>query len=154
VNDTCINGERVPIPAPALSGSLLDFLRDDLHLYGAKNACVQGECSSCVVIVDGVLLCACLTITAAVVDREVLTIEGMADADPITDRLRDAFVETGAVQCGFCTPGFVVAARHLLERCPNPSEDEICEALAGNLCRCTGYGRIIEAIRVAAKESG
>lgn len=145
-----INGVAFTPSEEALGKSLLDYLRDDLRMYGSKNACVQGECSSCVVIVDDALVCACLTLTASTVGRDVTTIEGLAERDPMTARLRHAFVQTGAVQCGFCTPGFIVAARHLLKTSPNPDDDEIAEALAGNLCRCTGYGRILEAIRLVA----
>jgi carbon-monoxide dehydrogenase small subunit len=129
--------------------SLLYALRERLGLPGSKNACEQGECGSCSVFVDGKLLCACLVMAAAAVEREIVTVESLA-ANGGPHPVQRAFVEAGAVQCGFCTPGLVVAAADLLERVPSPSDDEIREALSGNLCRCTGYGRILEAVRSAA----
>jgi carbon-monoxide dehydrogenase small subunit len=129
--------------------SLLYALREKLEVPGSKNACEQGECGSCSVLLDGVLVCACLVLAAQADGHEVKTVEGFADGDRL-HRVQEAFVEAGAVQCGFCTPGFVVAAADLLERNPAPSEDEIREALSGNLCRCTGYTKIFDAVRLAA----
>jgi carbon-monoxide dehydrogenase small subunit len=130
--------------------SLLSFLRDDLQLPGSKNACEQGECGSCSVWLDGDLVCACLVLAAQAHDREVRTVEGLGDGDGLHP-VQEAFVETGAVQCGFCTPGFVVAVADLLQRDPAPDELTIREALSGNLCRCTGYQKILDAVFLAAE---
>ena len=130
--------------------SLLFALREKLGLPGSKNACEQGECGSCSVLLDGTLVCACLVLAAQAHDHDVTTVEGIAD-DGEMHRVQQAFVDAGAVQCGFCTPGLVVAAADLLERNPDPSDDEIREALSGNLCRCTGYAKIFDAVRVAAQ---
>jgi aerobic carbon-monoxide dehydrogenase small subunit len=132
--------------------SLLYALRERLGLPGSKNACEQGECGSCSVLLDGVLACSCLVLAAQAAGHEVVTVEGLAE-DGELHRVQRAFVEAGAVQCGFCTPGLVVAAADLLQRVPSPSDDEIREALSGNLCRCTGYGRILEAVRSAAEHA-
>jgi len=129
--------------------SLLYFLREHLALPGSKNACEQGECGSCSVWLDGELVCACLVLAAQANDREVRTVEGLAAGDALHP-VQEAFVETGAVQCGFCTPGFIVAVTDLLEEDPEPTEAEVREALSGNLCRCTGYEKILEAVRVAS----
>ncbi|HUP32537.1 MAG TPA: (2Fe-2S)-binding protein [Gaiellaceae bacterium] len=129
--------------------SLLTTLRDRLDLPGSKNACEQGECGSCSVLLDGVLVCACLVLAAQASGHEVVTVEGLGSGDALHP-VQEAFAETGAVQCGFCTPGFVVAAADLLRRSPDPGDDEIREALSGNLCRCTGYGKILDAVRLAA----
>jgi carbon-monoxide dehydrogenase small subunit len=130
--------------------SLLYALRERLGLPGSKNACEQGECGSCSVLLDGVLACSCLVLAAQADGHEVVTVEGLAE-DGELHAVQRAFVDAGAVQCGFCTPGLVVAAADLLQRVPSPSDDEIREALSGNLCRCTGYGRILEAVRSAAE---
>jgi len=130
--------------------SLLYVLRERLGLPGAKNACEQGECGSCTVYLDGLPVCACLVAAGQAEGREVLTVEGLAEGDML-HRVQEAFVVAGAVQCGFCTPGLVVAAHDLLERDPDPSEADIREALAGNLCRCTGYQKIIDAVQLAAR---
>ena len=130
--------------------SLLYVLRERLACPGSKNACEQGECGSCSVLLDGELVCACLVLGAQVDGRSVVTVEGLAD-DGVLHRVQEAFVEAGAVQCGFCTPGLVVAAADLLERTPDPDDDEIREALSGNLCRCTGYAKIFDAVRLAAR---
>jgi carbon-monoxide dehydrogenase small subunit len=130
--------------------SLLTMLRDTLELPGSKNACEQGECGSCSVILDGELVCACLVLAAQVDGHELVTVEGLARGDDLHP-VQAAFVEAGAVQCGFCTPGLVVAVAHLLERVPDPSEDEVREALSGNVCRCTGYVKIFDAVRLAAE---
>jgi carbon-monoxide dehydrogenase small subunit len=129
--------------------SLLSLLREDLALPGSKNACEQGECGSCTVWLDGELVCACLVLGAQAHDREVRTVEGLAAGDALHP-VQDAFVEAGAVQCGFCTPGFIVAVTELLGSEPEPSESSVREALSGNLCRCTGYEKILEAVRVAS----
>jgi carbon-monoxide dehydrogenase small subunit len=129
--------------------SLLSLLREDLALPGSKNACEQGECGSCSVWLDGELVCACLVLAAQANDREVRTVEGLAAGNALHP-VQEAFVETGAVQCGFCTPGFIVAVIDLLERDPEPTESTVREALSGNLCRCTGYEKILEAVRVAS----
>jgi carbon-monoxide dehydrogenase small subunit len=130
--------------------SLLFALRERLGLPGSKNACEQGECGSCSVLLDGVLVCACLVLAAQAAGREVVTVEGLATNGDL-HRVQEAFVEAGAVQCGFCTPGLVVATADLLAHNPRPSEDEIREALSGNLCRCTGYAKIFDAVRLAAQ---
>jgi carbon-monoxide dehydrogenase small subunit len=143
-----VNGERREVDLWG-GESLLSALRDRLGLPGSKNACEQGECGSCSVLLDGELVCSCLVLAAQAHGHEVVTVEGLA-ADGELHPVQAAFVETGAVQCGFCTPGFVVAAADLLRRVPDPSDDEIREALSGNLCRCTGYQKILDAVRVAA----
>jgi carbon-monoxide dehydrogenase small subunit len=130
--------------------SLLFALREKLGYPGSKNACEQGECGSCSVLLDGVLVCSCLVLAAQADGHDVTTVEGLA-AEEELHPVQRAFVETGAVQCGFCTPGLVVAAADLLERSPEPSDDEIREALSGNLCRCTGYEKIFDAVRLAAR---
>jgi carbon-monoxide dehydrogenase small subunit len=143
-----VNGERRE--AEVWEGeSLLYALRERLGLPGSKNACEQGECGSCSVLLDGTLVCACLVLAAQADGHEVVTVEGLAGADGLHP-VQDAFVEAGAVQCGFCTPGLVVATADLLSRNGDPSDDEIREALSGNLCRCTGYAKIFDAVRLAA----
>ncbi len=143
-----INGE--PRETDVWGGeSLLYALRERLDLPGSKNACEQGECGSCSVLLDGVLVCSCLVLAAQADSHEVTTVEGLGAADDL-HRVQEAFVAAGAVQCGFCTPGLVVATADLLERVPAPSDDEIREALSGNLCRCTGYQKIFDAVRLAA----
>jgi carbon-monoxide dehydrogenase small subunit len=132
--------------------SLLYALRERLGLPGSKNACEQGECGSCSVLLDGTLVCACLVLAAQADRREVVTVEGLT-GDGALHPVQEAFVETGAVQCGFCTPGLVVATADLLAHSPDPSDDEIREALSGNLCRCTGYAKIFDAVRLAAARS-
>jgi aerobic carbon-monoxide dehydrogenase small subunit len=132
--------------------SLLYALRDRLGLPGSKNACEQGECGSCSVLLDRTLVCACLVLAAQADGREVVTVEGLA-ADGRLHPVQEAFVETGAVQCGFCTPGLVVASADLLAHNPDPGDDEIREALSGNLCRCTGYAKIFDAVRLAASRA-
>jgi aerobic carbon-monoxide dehydrogenase small subunit len=143
-----VNGE--PHEADVWAGeSLLYVLRERLGFPGSKNACEQGECGSCSVMLDGQLVCACLVLAAQAEGHEVVTVEGLGE-DGRLHRVQEAFVAAGAVQCGFCTPGLVVAAADLLERTPDPSDDEIREALSGNLCRCTGYAKIFDAVRLAA----
>jgi aerobic carbon-monoxide dehydrogenase small subunit len=143
-----VNGE--PHEADVWGGeSLLFALRERLGLPGSKNACEQGECGSCSVLLDGTLVCACLVLAAQADGHEVVTVEGLVEEGRL-HRVQEAFVEAGAVQCGFCTPGLVVATADLLENSPDPGEDEIREALSGNLCRCTGYTKIFDAVRLAA----
>lgn len=143
-----VNGEWRE--ADAWSGaSLLTMLRDSLGLLGSKNACEQGECGSCSVWLDGDVVCACLVLAAQTEGREIRTVEGLAHGDDLHP-VQDAFVAAGAVQCGFCTPGLVVAVADLLERDPSLDELAVREALAGNLCRCTGYAKILDAVRLAA----
>jgi aerobic carbon-monoxide dehydrogenase small subunit len=144
-----VNGERRE--ADLWGGeSLLTMLRDTLELPGSKNACEQGECGSCSVLLDGELVCACLVLAAQADGHEVVTVEGLAGAGELHP-VQHAFVDAGAVQCGFCTPGLVVAVVDLLDRSPSPSDDEIREALSGNVCRCTGYVKIFDAVRLAAE---
>jgi carbon-monoxide dehydrogenase small subunit len=143
-----VNGERKETDVWA-GESLLTTLRDRLGLPGSKNACEQGECGSCSVLLDGVLVCACLVLGAQADGRDVVTVEGLATDDDLHP-VQEAFTTAGAVQCGFCTPGFVVAAADLLRRNQDPSDDEIREALSGNLCRCTGYAKILDAVHAAA----
>ena len=131
--------------------SLLFALREKLGFPGSKNACEQGECGSCSVLLDGVLVCACLVLGAQAEGRELVTVEGLAPDDDTLDPVQQAFVDAGAVQCGFCTPGLIMATHDLLDRSPRPSELQIREALAGNLCRCTGYEKIIDAVKLAAE---
>jgi aerobic carbon-monoxide dehydrogenase small subunit len=143
-----VNGE--PHEADVWGGeSLLFALRERLGLPGSKNACEQGECGSCSVLLDGTLVCSCLVLAAQADGHEVVTVEGLVEEGRL-HRVQEAFVEAGAVQCGFCTPGLVVATADLLVRIPDPGEDEIREALSGNLCRCTGYTKIFDAVRLAA----
>jgi carbon-monoxide dehydrogenase small subunit len=133
--------------------SLLYVLRERLGMAGAKNACEQGECGSCTVYLDGVAVCACLVAAGQAHGREVGTVEGLAAEAPDGEvhPVQRAFLECGAVQCGFCTPGLLMSTHDLLRRCPHPSDPEIREALAGNLCRCTGYEKILDAVRTAAQ---
>jgi aerobic carbon-monoxide dehydrogenase small subunit len=143
-----VNGERCE--ADLWDGeSLLFALRERLGFPGSKNACEQGECGSCSVLLDGKLVCSCLVLAAQVDGHAVVTVEGLA-GDGRLHRVQEAFVAAGAVQCGFCTPGLVVAAADLLMENADPSDDEIREALSGNLCRCTGYAKIFDAVRAAA----
>ncbi|MFJ1763637.1 (2Fe-2S)-binding protein [Amycolatopsis sp. NPDC088138] len=145
-----INGEKRQADDVWEGESLLYVLRERLGLPGSKNACEQGECGSCTVYLDSVPVCACLVAAGQAEGRVVRTVEGLADGD-VLDPVQQSFVDQGAVQCGFCTPGLVVAAHDLLNRVPDPSDEEIREALAGNLCRCTGYEKILDAVRAVAK---
>ena len=144
-----VNGEAREVDGVWEGESLLSVLRERMGLPGSKNACEQGECGSCSVYLDGTLACACLVLAGQAEGRELVTVEGIAEGDELHPVQR-AFVESGGVQCGFCTPGFVVATHDLLRRNPRPSDPEIREALAGNLCRCTGYEKILDAVRIAA----
>ena len=149
---TCtVNGERREADVDWEGESLLYVLRERLGLPGSKNACEQGECGSCSVLLDGVLVCACLVLAAQAESGELVTVEGLAPDDDTLDPVQQAFVDAGAVQCGFCTPGLIMATHDLLNRSPAPDDAEIREALAGNLCRCTGYEKIIDAVRLAAE---
>ena len=147
-----VNGEVREVDDVWPGESLLYVLRERLALPGSKNACEQGECGSCSVYVDGSLVCSCLVLAGQAEGREVVTVEGISSGEDLHPVQR-AFVDAGAVQCGFCTPGFVVATHDLLRRNPDPDDAEIREALAGNLCRCTGYEKILDAVRLAARES-
>jgi carbon-monoxide dehydrogenase small subunit len=147
-----VNGREHDVEDGWLGETLLWVMRERLGLPGAKNACEQGECGSCTVYLDGEPVCACLVAAGQAVGREVTTVEGLADGERLHP-VQEAFVECGAVQCGFCTPGLVVAAHDLLARVPAPSDPEIREALAGNLCRCTGYEKILDAVRLASARS-
>jgi carbon-monoxide dehydrogenase small subunit len=145
-----VNGEQREADDVWAGESLLYLLRERLGLPGSKNACEQGECGSCTVYLDGEPVCSCLVAAAQAEGREVRTVEGLADGDDL-DPVQQAFIERGAVQCGFCTPGLLVAAHDLIERTQRPTDAQIREALAGNLCRCTGYEKIMEAVRLAAE---
>jgi carbon-monoxide dehydrogenase small subunit len=143
-----VNGERAE--ADVWEGeSLLFALRESLGLPGSKNACEQGECGSCSVLLDGELVCSCLVLAAQADGHDVVTVEGVAE-DGSLHRVQEAFLAAGAVQCGFCTPGLIVATVDLLDHTPSPTDDQIREALSGNLCRCTGYQKIFDAVRAAA----
>jgi carbon-monoxide dehydrogenase small subunit len=151
---TTVNGTEQQVDDVWAGESLLYVLRERMGLPGSKNACEQGECGSCTVYLDGEPVCSCLVAAGQANGREVVTVEGLSsEAGPGTalHPVQEAFVEAGAVQCGFCTPGLVVAAHDLLARVPRPSDLEIREALAGNLCRCTGYEKILDAVRLAAE---
>ena len=147
---TTINGDAVEFVCPP-GESLLDVLRNRLSLTGAKEGCGTGDCGACSVTVDGRLVCSCLVLGAEVEGAKVTTVEGMADGGELHP-LQSQFIEHAALQCGICTPGFLVAAKALLDRNPDPSEEEIRYALAGNLCRCTGYDKIVRAVDAAAKQ--
>lgn len=145
-----VNGQeyRVEVPAHKL---LLDLLREDLGLMGTKESCREGECGACSVLLDGKLVNSCLVLAVAASGKTILTVEGIAEGDHLHP-IQQAFIDKGGVQCGFCTPGFMVATKALLAENPDPTEAEIREYLAGNLCRCTGYNGIVDAVRQAAEE--
>lgn len=143
-----VNGERRPVTDAHLDENLLFVLRERLGLIGTKGACEQGECGSCSVLVDDSLVCSCLVLAASAVGQRIVTVEGVAPVGT-PSRVQRAFVDAGAVQCGFCTPGLIMATEALLARTPSPTELEVREALSGNICRCTGYGRILEAVAQA-----
>jgi aerobic carbon-monoxide dehydrogenase small subunit len=145
-----VNGASETVDDVWEGESLLYVLRERMGLPGSKNACEQGECGSCTVYLDGAPVCACLVAAGQAEGRQVRTVEGLAEGDRLAP-IQEAFVEAGAVQCGFCTPGLLVQAHDLIERRPDPSDAEIREALAGNLCRCTGYEKILDAVRLAAR---
>jgi aerobic carbon-monoxide dehydrogenase small subunit len=148
-----VNGDLHEVDDVWEGESLLYVLRERMGLPGSKNACEQGECGSCTVYLDGTPVCACLVAAGQAHGRVIVTVEGLADADDLHP-VQQAFIEAGAVQCGFCTPGLIVAAHDLLQRDPEPDDAEIREALAGNLCRCTGYEKILDAVRLAAGRMG
>ena len=148
-----INGENREVDGLWEGESLLYVLRERFGLPGSKNACEQGECGSCSVYLDGMLVCSCLVLAGQAEGSEVVTVEGIAEGERLHP-VQEAFVEAGGVQCGFCTPGLIVATHDLLARNPRPSDPEIREALAGNLCRCTGYEKILDAVRLAAQRMG
>ena len=146
-----VNGVRHEADDVWPGESLLFVLRERMGLPGSKNACEQGECGSCTVYLDGILVCACLVAAGQAQGRQIRTVEGLSDGESLAP-IQQAFLRAGAVQCGFCTPGLLVAAHDLLQRNATPGDAEIREALAGNLCRCTGYEKILDAIRLAASE--
>jgi carbon-monoxide dehydrogenase small subunit len=143
-----INGQKKIIETTP-STRLLDLIRDDLHLTGTKEGCGKGECGACTVIMNGELVASCLILAPQTDGAVITTIEGIGDGENL-DPIQEAFVETGAVQCGFCTPGMILAAKKLLEENPHPDEEEIKRGISGNLCRCTGYQKIFDAIKLAA----
>jgi len=145
-----VNGETLSVQDSWVGESLLYVLRERLGLPGTKGACEQGECGSCTVLMDGEAVCACLVMAATAVNSEIVTVEGIASGSELTD-VQQSFVEEGAVQCGFCTPGLIVAVHHLLEKNPQPSEFEVKEAISGNICRCTGYGRVFAAVEATIR---
>ncbi len=142
-----VNGETVHADDVWPGESLMYVLRERLGLPGSKNACEQGECGSCTIYLDGQVVCSCLVAAGQAQGRDIVTVEGLAEATGLHP-VQEAFVQAGAVQCGFCTPGLIVAAHDLLRRVPEPDDLEIREALAGNLCRCTGYEKIMDAVRL------
>ena len=147
-----VNGQRRQATVPPQT-TLLELLRDHLDLMGTKEGCGKGQCGVCTVLMDGLPVNSCLLLAAQAQDHEIITIEGIGDHDRL-DPVQQAFIDEGAVQCGFCTPGMILSARALLDRIPDPDEDQIKEAISGHLCRCTGYGAIIRAIRRAAERGG
>ncbi len=144
-----VNGRDHQVSDAELGENLLFVLRERLGLRGSKNACEQGECGSCSVLVDGRLECSCTMLAAAATGRQIVTVEGLTPSGDGLSEVQEAFVAEGAVQCGFCTPGLIVSVSDLLDRLPLATELEIREAISGNLCRCTGYGRIIAAVQAA-----
>jgi len=157
-----INGQDRPVVDAWVGESLLYVLRERLELPGAKGACEQGECGSCTVLMDGDAVCSCLVMAATAVGSDIVTVEGLIEQNPsmavtaqaitiqVTD-VQQAFIEEGGVQCGFCTPGLIVAVHHLLDKNPDPTELEVKESISGNICRCTGYGRIFAAVEAVVQ---
>ena len=157
-----INGQDRPVVDSWVGESLLYVLRERLELPGAKGACEQGECGSCTVLMDGDAVCSCLVMAATAVGAEIVTVEGLIESDPsmaataevissqITD-VQQAFIAEGGVQCGFCTPGLIVAVHHLLDKNPDPTELQVKESISGNICRCTGYGLIFAAVEAVVQ---
>lgn len=148
-----INGQDRPVKDAWVGESLLYVLRERLELPGAKGACEQGECGSCTVLMDGDAVCSCLVMAATAVGAEIMTVEGLT-AQTVTNQITDvqqAFIEEGGVQCGFCTPGLIVAVHHLLDKNPDPTELQVKESISGNICRCTGYGRIFAAVEAVVQ---
>ena len=147
---TTINGDAVEFACPQ-DETLLDSLRDRVGLTGVKEGCGTGDCGACSITLDGRLVCSCLVLGAEANGREITTVEGLSDGDKLHP-LQEKFIEHAALQCGICTPGFLIAAKALLDRNPNPTVEEIRYGLAGNLCRCTGYDKIVRAVQAAAKQ--
>jgi carbon-monoxide dehydrogenase small subunit len=147
-----VNGERHRIGVDP-QRTLLEVLHDDLHLTGTKYGCGEGECGACTVIVDGRSIMSCLILALAVDGRSVLTIEGLSEGR-VLSRLQTSFLEKGAAQCGYCTPGVIMSAKALLDENPNPTGEEVRESMEGNLCRCTGYAKIVEAVLAASRNTG
>jgi len=145
-----VNGRTMPVQDSWVGESLLYVLRERLGLPGTKGACEQGECGSCTVLMNGDAVCACLVMAATAINSEIVTVEGITSESTLTD-VQQSFVEEGAVQCGFCTPGLIVAVHHLLDKNPQPSEFEVKEAISGNICRCTGYGRVFAAVEATIR---
>ncbi len=146
---TTLNGDEIDVLVEPTQ-SLLDVLRDELHMTGTKEGCATGDCGACSVTIDGNLVCSCLVLGVEAGGRNIETIEGMADGDQLHP-LQEKFIEHVALQCGICTPGLLIAAKHLLEENPDPTEEEVRYGLAGNLCRCTGYQKVVEAVLDAAQ---
>jgi len=145
-----VNGEkRTETVTPSMR--LLDLLRDDLGLTGAKEGCGQGECGACSVIMDGKLIASCLILAAQADGSEIITVEGVKKGNDL-HQIQKSFIEAGAVQCGFCTPGMIMATKNLLDKNPDPSSEEIKRGLSGNICRCTGYAKIFDAVKMSAKK--
>jgi carbon-monoxide dehydrogenase small subunit len=144
-----VNGDRYEV-AVEPNRMLVDVLREDLGLTGTKIGCAQGDCGACTVLMDGVGISSCLTLAVEAHQRELTTIEGLAASPQELHPIQESFVQHGAVQCGYCTPGMIMSAKHLLDQNPHPSEEQIRQGLSGNLCRCTGYNKIVEAIGAAA----
>jgi carbon-monoxide dehydrogenase small subunit len=146
-----VNGTEQHVKDAWIGESLLYVLRERLGFMGAKGACEQGECGSCTVLINNNAVCSCLVMAASAIDTDITTVEGLATTETPND-IQQAFVTEGAVQCGFCTPGLIVAVHHLLETNSSPSEIEVKEALSGNICRCTGYGRIFSAVQLVISQ--
>ncbi len=147
-----VNGEARTVSVPPFA-RLLDVLREDLRLTGTKEGCGEGECGACTVLLDGRVVNSCLIPAVQVQGSEVITVEGLAQGEQLS-RVQSAFLVYNGAQCGFCTPGMLVSATDLLQRCPQPTDSEIRDGLAGNLCRCTGYSKILDAVQAAATEKG
>jgi carbon-monoxide dehydrogenase small subunit len=148
-----VNGKQLRVPVKP-TDTLVDVLRDTLGLTGTKKSCGEGDCGVCTVVVDGKAIHSCLTLAMDVQGRTITTIEGLEREDGTLHSLQEAFVENGAIQCGFCTPGMIMSAKALLDEVPNPAEEEVRQALSGNLCRCTGYVKIIQAVLEASGKKG
>ena len=145
-----VNGKTHQVQDSWVGESLLYVLRERLGLPGTKGACEQGECGSCTVLLDDAAVCACLVMAATAINSDIVTVEGITTESTLTD-VQQSFVDEGAVQCGFCTPGLIVAVHHLLEKNPQPSVFEVKEAISGNICRCTGYGRVFAAVEATIR---
>jgi carbon-monoxide dehydrogenase small subunit len=148
-----VNGKQIRVPVKA-TDTLVDVLRDTLGLTGTKKSCGVGDCGACTVLMDGKAIHSCLTLAMDAQGREITTVEGLEREDGTLDPLQESFVENGAIQCGFCTPGMIMSAKALLDEVPNPTEEEVRQALSGNLCRCTGYAKIIQAVLEGSGKKG